>query len=224
MEARGSGDAVAPRSMPSMLYCSGESEGPGVSALGTGVEGVLLLLLEPAAAAARLAARACCCCAACCCDAARIISWSVGTPLCCRLLCCSWCSCCSPLYCSEERGASSRIPPPAACPPRAPVDGGEICGLAARPERAPPIAPDKALEAWEAAAVWCVCAEAVGAGVHAAAQDMLMLDMLLLLLPPPPAAVSDAEEKLKRITGSLGLHVTGACKCLYVCTGNASTF
>ena len=59
----------------------------------------------------------------------------------------------------------------------------------------------------------CRCARSAG---HA-------LDMLLLLLPPPPpAAVSDAEEKLKRITGSLDLHVTGACQCLYVCTGNAS--
>jgi hypothetical protein len=188
IEARGSGDAVAPRSMPSMLYCSGESEGPGVSALGMGVEGVLLLLLQPPEEQFASAARACCCC-----------------------------SCCTPLYCSEERGASSRTPPAAACPPRAPVDGGEICGLAARPDRAPPIAPDKALEAWEAAAVWCVCAEAAGAGAQAAA-----LDMLLLLPPPPPAAVSDAEQKLKRITGSLSLHVTGACQCLYNCTDNAS--
>ena len=216
IEARGSGDAVAPRSMPSMLYCSGESEGPGVSALGMGVEGVLLLLLQPPEEQFASAARACCCCA-CCCAAVRSTSWSVGTPLCCRPLCCSCCSCCTPLYCSEERGASSRTPPGAACPPRAPVDGGEICGLAARPDSAPPIAPDKALEAWEAAAVWCVCAEAAGAGAQAAA-----LDMLLLLPLPPPAAVSDAEEKLKRITGSLSLHVTGACQCLYNCTGNAS--
>jgi hypothetical protein len=147
----------------------------------------------------------------------RSISWSVGAPLCCRPLCCSCCSWCIPVYCSEERGVSSRTPPAPACPQRAPLDGGEICGLAARLDRAPPIAPDKVLEAWIATAVWCVCAEAAGAGAHAA------LDMLLLPPPPPPpAAVSDAEEKLKRITGSLGLRVTGACQCLYVCTGNAS--